>query len=142
MSQITKEMISKLETLNANLNELLKEWQAAPEGEREGLQQRMSEIQDERARLTGLSEAEIAEINAETEVQVKAQIQHEVEIGLALFQGALRGDKAAIKKLKKGSLEFAVAIAEGAISPDDLAKLPLATAFVSAGSKTMSSTKH
>jgi hypothetical protein len=90
----------------------------------------------------GLSETEIAEINAEAEAELNAEIEREVEIGVALFQGALRGDRAAIEKLTVGSLEFATAIGEGAISEDDLEKLPLATAFVSAVLKATSSTKH
>jgi hypothetical protein len=38
-------------------------------------------------RVMGLSETDIAEINAEAKAQVRAQIQEEVETGLALLEG-------------------------------------------------------
>ncbi len=82
----TQEMISKLEALNAQTAELLEKWQTASEGEKEGLEHRISEIQDEKSRVMGLSEAEIAEINAEAKAQTKEQIQREVESGLALLE--------------------------------------------------------
>ncbi len=47
----------------------------------------------------------------------------------------MRGDDIAIARLRRGSFEFAVAIGEGAISTDDLRKLPFADTFVTAGFK-------
>jgi hypothetical protein len=139
---ITEEMLSKLKAWNAEYIELVEKYGAAPEGEMEALEHRIRELLDKISRVMGLSEADIAEIDAEAEAEVKAQIEHEVETGLALYKGALRGDQAAIAKLRKGSIEFASAIGEGAIPAEDLAKLPLAVEFASAASKARSSTKH
>jgi hypothetical protein len=140
---ITDEMLSNAKALHEKKHKLMKKLDTAPESRREALMHRIREIDDDISRSLGLSEADIAEINAETEAQVKAQIQREVEIGLALYQGAVRGDRASIEKLKAGSIEFASAIAERAITPEDLGKLQLADEFLSAGTKAMvSATKH
>jgi hypothetical protein len=84
----------------------------------------VDELFRERSRAMGLPEDEIAEIERESETDVAKQIRSEVEIGLQLFRRALLGDSVAIEKLRKGSLEFAVAIVEGAITADDLRTLP------------------
>jgi hypothetical protein len=139
---IAEETLSKLKALDTEGQKLLDEWEVAPEGEKEALERRIGEIGNERMRVMGLSEADIAAVNAQVEAETKGQIQREVETGLALYQGALRGDKAAIAKLRKGSIEFASAIGEGAISGEDLAKLPLAVEFASAASKARPSSKH
>jgi hypothetical protein len=131
------ERATRLRTLFNEKSTLIERFSIATASatERNDVERRLLEISDEENQILGLSEEVIAEINAETEAEVKAIIKREVEIGLALFQKALRGDKKAIAKLKKGSLEFAVAIGEGALRPEDLAKLPLAIEFAQAGSK-------
>jgi hypothetical protein len=81
-----QEIASKLEALNAQAAELLEKMQTASKDEKEGLMRCISEIQDERCRVMGLSEAEIVEINAEAKAWTKEQIQREVEIGLSAIE--------------------------------------------------------
>jgi hypothetical protein len=120
----------------ARLGQLLRK---ASAGERNAIQMRIDGVFTESCRVLGLSEANIAQAEAKSKAQVKSEIQREVKIGLALFQRALKGDDTAIARLRSGSFEFAVAIGEGAISADDLEKLPLADTFAAAGFK---ATKH
>jgi hypothetical protein len=130
---------SKYAALMEEVARLGQELRKATAGDRNGIQTRIDEVFTESCRVLGLSEAGVAAAEDKSKAQVKSQIQRDVKIGLALFQRALQGDDTAIAKLTKGSFEFAVAIDEGAISADDLEKLPLADAFAAAGFK---ATKH
>jgi hypothetical protein len=143
MSKPASERDAKLKALSDERIALINQFSVttATHEERAAVERRLQEISDEESRLFGFSETEIDELNAKTEADVEALIRSEVEIGLALFQGALRGDKTAITKLQEGSLEFAAAIGEGAIRPSDLAKLPLAAEFAAAGAKALD-TRH
>ena len=138
----------KLKLIVAEMNELLAKLAIATPFD-EKIAARIDELSDEHTRIIGLSlgisEAEVAEINrssrVEAEAETRAQIEREVKIGLALFEQARRGDRRAIARLRKGSLEFAVAIGEGAISKVDLQKLRDGDAFAAAAFKA-STTKH
>jgi hypothetical protein len=130
---------SKYADLMEEVARLGQELRKATAGDRNGIQTRIDKAFTESCRVLGLSEAGIAEAEVKSKAQVKSQIQRDVKIGLALFQRALQGDDTAIAKLTRGSFEFAVAIDEGAISADDLEKLPHADTFAAAGFK---ATKH
>jgi hypothetical protein len=130
---------SKYAALMEESARLAQRLRKAPAGDRNAIQMRIDEVFAESCRVLGLSETDIAASHAVSKAQVKSELQREVKIGLALYQRALRGDDTAIAKLRRGSFEFAVAIDEGAISTDDLRKLPFADTFVTAGFK---ATKH
>jgi hypothetical protein len=130
---------SRYVALMEELAQLTQKLRKATAGNRNAIQKHIDEVFLESCRVLGLSEADIAASQAVSKAKVKSEIQREVKIGLALFQGALRGDETAIAKLRRGSFEFAMAIGDGAISADDLRKLPLADTFAAAG---FNATKH
>lgn len=130
---------SKYAALMEESARLAQKLRKAPAGDRNAIQMHIDDVFAESCRVLGLSETDIAASQAISRAQVKSEIQREVRIGLALYQGALRADDTAIAKLRRGSFEFAVAISEGAISTDDLRKLPFADIFAAAGFK---ATKH
>jgi hypothetical protein len=109
-----------------SLSELLEKWNHAKGTDREALMDRIKAVSDDLSRAAGLSEAVIAETNRQGAEAVAARIRREVENGVQLYRRALLGDTVAIKKLlgKEGRIAFATAIAEGAISEDDLTTLP------------------
>jgi non-ribosomal peptide synthetase component E (peptide arylation enzyme) len=130
---------SKYAALMEESARLAQKLRKASAGDRNAIQMQIDEVLAESCRVLGLSETDIAASHAVSKAQVKSEIQREVRIGLALYQRALQGDDTAIARLRKGSFEFAVAIGEGAISTDDLRKLPFADTFATAGFK---ATKH
>jgi hypothetical protein len=130
---------SKYAALMEELALLGQKLRKAIAGDRNAIQKQIDEILVESCRVLGLSETDIAASQAAAKAKARPEIQRDVKIGLALFQGAMRGDETAIAKLRRGSFEFAIAIDEGAVSADDLRKLPLADTFAAAG---FNATKH
>lgn len=57
--------MTELKALDAQIDALIEKMRTASENEMADLERRVSEIQDERCRVMGFSEAEIAEINAQ-----------------------------------------------------------------------------
>jgi hypothetical protein len=139
---LTEEQRKAIAKTSAEIRELSEKLRDTPIEEMvaaRALMARIEELDTAQQRAMGLSKTEILEINRRSDSETEAKIQSEVKIGLALFERALRGDEAAIARLEKGSLEFAVAMGEGAISKADLEKLPLAATFAVAAHN---ATKH
>lgn len=59
--------MSDLKTMDAQIDALVGKMRTASENEMADLERRVGEIQDERCRAMGFSEAEIAEINAKAQ---------------------------------------------------------------------------
>jgi hypothetical protein len=114
----------KMEALRAEQKRLLEELDHAKGADAEILMERLTAIGDDISRVLGLSDAEIAEAERQSTEEVVERTRREIGIGGQLFRQALLGDQAALETLHKGSPEFGVAIAEGAISADDLKTLP------------------